>query len=67
MFGERDQRLTEIFGATEIFCKCNDRSVLEALSLLNDDRKCYRLVGGVLVERTKAQVVPAVQENVQSV
>ena len=43
------------------------RSVLEALAKLNDDRKCYRLVGGVLVERTKAQVVPAVQDNVQSV
>jgi prefoldin subunit 2 len=46
--------------------KREHESVLEALKQLNDDRKCYRLVGGVLVERTKAQIVPAVEENIQN-
>ncbi|KAL9651231.1 hypothetical protein ABK040_006232 [Willaertia magna] len=38
-------------------------SVLSALSELNEDRKCYRLVGGVLVERTVKEVIPAVSTN----
>ncbi|KAL9648318.1 hypothetical protein ABK040_012545 [Willaertia magna] len=38
-------------------------SVLAALSELNEDRKCYRLVGGVLVERTVKEVIPAVSTN----
>ena len=41
--------------------------MLEALKDIPDDRKCFRLVGGVLVERTKQQVVPAVEENVRNV
>jgi len=39
--------------------------VLEALKPLEGDRRCYRLVGGVLVERTAAEVLPAVQKNVE--
>lgn len=27
------------------------------------DRKCFRLVGGILVERTVKEVVPAVKTN----
>ncbi|KAH7887532.1 Prefoldin beta-like protein [Phlebopus sp. FC_14] len=43
------------------------------LSTLNDalaeepDRKCFRLIGGVLVERTVKDVVPALQTNQEGI
>ncbi len=41
--------------------------VLEALRPLEAERKCYRLVGGVLVERTAAEVRPAIEKNIEGV
>lgn len=32
--------------------------VLESISQLEDTRKCWRLVNGVLMEKTKVEVVP---------
>ena len=32
--------------------------VLESISQLEDNRKCWRLVNGVLMEKTKVEVVP---------
>ena len=32
--------------------------VLESISMLEDTRKCWRLVNGVLMEKTKVEVVP---------
>eukprot|EP00297_Palpitomonas_bilix_P014888 CAMPEP_0113873950 /NCGR_PEP_ID=MMETSP0780_2-20120614/4059_1 /TAXON_ID=652834 /ORGANISM="Palpitomonas bilix" /LENGTH=129 /DNA_ID=CAMNT_0000859661 /DNA_START=46 /DNA_END=435 /DNA_ORIENTATION=+ /assembly_acc=CAM_ASM_000599 len=37
--------------------------VLNTIKPLDGDRKAYRLVGGVLVERTVAEVLPAVETN----
>ena len=37
--------------------------VLETLTPLEGERRCFRLVGGVLVERTVGEVVPAVTRN----
>uniref|UniRef100_A0A6T8P0M6 Prefoldin subunit 2 n=1 Tax=Hemiselmis andersenii TaxID=464988 RepID=A0A6T8P0M6_HEMAN len=37
--------------------------VLDTLSGLSGDRKCYRLVGSVLTERTVGDVNPAVKDN----
>lgn len=37
--------------------------VLKALEPMDGDRKCYRVVGEILVERTVAEVVPAVKGN----
>jgi prefoldin subunit 2 len=37
--------------------------VTETLEKLDSDRKCFRMVGGVLTERTVATVLPAVKDN----
>lgn len=41
--------------------------VIAAIEKLEPTRKCYRLVGEVLVERTVAEVMPAVQKNKEGV
>merc|ERR1719516_778883 len=37
--------------------------VIETLNGVDGDRKCFRMVGGVLVERTVKEVVPALVSN----
>ncbi|KAG0651119.1 putative prefoldin subunit 2 [Hyphodiscus hymeniophilus] len=37
--------------------------VLETLEPLSGDRKCFRMINGVLVERTVKDVVPALKTN----
>uniref|UniRef100_G3MRN7 Prefoldin subunit 2 n=1 Tax=Amblyomma maculatum TaxID=34609 RepID=G3MRN7_AMBMU len=37
--------------------------VAEALQKVDADRRCYRMVGGVLVERTVKDILPAVERN----
>ena len=39
------------------------RLVLETLNPLPSDRKCFRMVNGVLVERTVKDVIPALKTN----
>ncbi|EHA54831.1 hypothetical protein MCOR27_008777 [Pyricularia oryzae] len=39
--------------------------VLETLQPLPGDRKCFRLINGVLVERTVKDVVPALKTNAE--
>ncbi len=41
------------------------RLVLETLEPLPGDRKCFRLINGVLVERTVQDVVPALKTNAE--
>lgn len=41
--------------------------VIDAISPLDPGRRCFRMVGGVLVERTVSEVLPAVQRNLQGV
>lgn len=41
--------------------------VIETLSKLEPERKAFRLVGGVLVERTVEEVLPAVTQNYEGV
>ena len=35
-----------------------EQKVLESISKLEDGRKCWRLINGVLMEKTKLDVVP---------
>ncbi|XP_071454868.1 prefoldin subunit 2 [Hetaerina americana] len=37
--------------------------VIETLDDVDGDRRCYRMVGGVLVERTVKEVLPALKNN----
>ena len=43
------------------------RTVLETLKGVDPDRRCFRMVGGILVERTVKEIVPALTNNKQQV
>jgi hypothetical protein len=47
-----------------IFFSLN-RLVLETLDPVPRDRKCFRLINGVLVERTVEDVIPALKTNAE--
>ncbi|XP_008776987.2 probable prefoldin subunit 2 [Phoenix dactylifera] len=49
---------------TELEIEISEHSlVIGAIQPLDPSRRCYRMVGGVLVERTIKEVLPAVQRN----
>lgn len=52
---------------TKMWSVCVCRLVINAISGLDSGRRCYRLVGGVLVERTVGEVLPAVRKNLEGV
>lgn len=41
------------------------RLVLETLDPVPKDRKCFRMINGILVERTVADVIPALRTNAE--
>jgi prefoldin subunit 2 len=43
------------------------RLVIESLTKLESERKAFRLIGGVLVEKTVGEVLPAVSQNFEGV
>jgi len=43
------------------------RLVIDTLKPLDPQRKCFRLVGGILVERTVTEVLPTLEKNHESV
>lgn len=57
--------------ASQLFTKINELEnekaehalVIDAIKDLDPKRKCFRLIGGVLVERTVEEVLPAVEKN----
>ena len=40
--------------------------VLESIGKLEDDRKCWRLVNGVMFEKTKGEVVPELETMIKN-
>ncbi|KAK4434030.1 putative prefoldin subunit [Sesamum alatum] len=49
---------------TELEMEVSEHSlVINAIKPLDPSRRCYRMIGGVLVERTVKEVLPAVQRN----
>lgn len=40
---------------------------MDALKKVDSERRCFRMVGGVLVERTVKDVLPALQYNSEQV
>ncbi|KAI8999809.1 Prefoldin subunit 2 [Gaertneriomyces sp. JEL0708] len=41
--------------------------VVDTMQPLEPSRKCFRLIGGVLVERTVAETLPAVNGNMENI
>ena len=39
---------------------------MESLNKLEDDRKCWRLINGILFEKTKKEVIPELKAMVQN-
>lgn len=49
---------------TELEMEVSEHSlVINAIKPLDPSRRCYRMIGGVLVERTVVEVLPAVERN----
>ena len=46
--------------------KKENELVLESISKLEDTRKCWRLINGVLMEKTKLEVVPEMRTVIQN-
>eukprot|EP01112_Ceratiomyxa_fruticulosa_P023944 TRINITY_DN941_c0_g2_i3.p1 TRINITY_DN941_c0_g2~~TRINITY_DN941_c0_g2_i3.p1 ORF type:complete len:129 (-),score=24.16 TRINITY_DN941_c0_g2_i3:241-627(-) len=58
---EHSQLVSKI---SELEMEANEHTlVINTIEKLEPGRKCFRLVGGVLVERTVAEVLPAVKTN----
>jgi prefoldin subunit 2 len=41
--------------------------VIDQLAILEPERKAFRLIGGILVEKTVGEALPAVQQNYEGV
>nr|KAF6397557.1 prefoldin subunit 2 [Rousettus aegyptiacus] len=41
--------------------------VIDTLKEVDETRRCYRMVGGVLVERTVKEVLPALENNKEQI
>lgn len=57
--------LSQIYSKiTELEMEVSEHSlVINAIQPLDQSRRCYRMIGGVLVERTIQEVLPAVRRN----
>ncbi|XVE69046.1 hypothetical protein DITRI_Ditri09bG0118100 [Diplodiscus trichospermus] len=65
MYGAMRSELNQIYSKiTELEMEVSEHSlVINAIEPLDPSRRCYRMIGGVLVERTIKEVLPAVHRN----
>ncbi|GAB2286956.1 Prefoldin subunit 2 [Dionaea muscipula] len=64
-YGAMRTELNQIYSKiTELEMEVSEHSlVINAIQPLDPSRRCYRMIGGVLVERTIKEVLPAVERN----
>ncbi|BFU25116.1 prefoldin subunit 2, putative [Entamoeba histolytica HM-1:IMSS-B] len=41
--------------------------VLDTLSKVEPSRKCFRLINGVMVERTASEIIPAINKSIEQI
>ncbi|KAJ6844205.1 putative prefoldin subunit 2 [Iris pallida] len=65
MYGALRSEMNQLYSKiTELEMEVSEHSlVMGAIQPLDPPRRCYRMIGGVLVERTIREVLPAVQRN----
>ncbi|XP_047479504.1 prefoldin subunit 2-like [Penaeus chinensis] len=60
----RNEQRSLMAKITELEQDLNEHKVvIETLTEVTPERKCFRMVGGVLVERTVAEILPALTNN----
>ncbi|KNA17870.1 hypothetical protein SOVF_075980 [Spinacia oleracea] len=69
LYGSMRTELNQIYSKmTELEIEVSEHSlVMNAIQPLDPSRRCYRMIGGVLVERTIKEVLPAVQRNKEGI
>lgn len=69
MFAAMREEVNALWGKmTELGNEASEhQQVLKALEPMEGGRKCFRLVGDVLVERTVEEVLPAVRKNEEGI
>ena len=50
-----------------MFMIVNFRLVIDTLKETEKDRKCFRMIGGVLVEKTVGEVLPILETSLEQV
>ncbi|CAI9301014.1 unnamed protein product [Lactuca saligna] len=68
-YGNIRSEMNQIYSKiTELEMEVSEHSlVINAIQPLDPTRRCYRMIGGVLVERTIKEVLPAVQQNKEGI
>ncbi|KAI3749852.1 hypothetical protein L2E82_20469 [Cichorium intybus] len=68
-YGNIRTEMNQIYSKiTELEMEVSEHSlVINAIQPLDPTRRCYRMIGGVLVERTIKEVLPAVQQNKEGI
>jgi len=69
MYTAMQSDLNQVYSKiTELEMEVSEHSlVINAIQPLDPSRRCYRMIGGVLVERTIKEVLPAVQRNKEGI